>query len=263
MGIDNIRGGVRVARISRERSKTGIYHAMLRGINRTTIFEDNEDREYFLDKLNFFKEKNKYSLHGYCLMSNHVHLLLQEVEDEISTSIKRICSSYVLWYNNKYERCGHLFQERFKSEAVESDDYFLTVLRYIHQNPSKAGMIEKVKNSNWSSYNGYIGKYNITDTGLGLSLFSDDTEKARELFVNHHTEANEDKCLDYDDFIRLTDDEARREIVKRGIRNLNALQHLEKSNRDYILRKLKDINGVSIRQLSRITGISKSVIDRA
>lgn len=81
--------------------------------------------EYFLDKLNFFKEKNKYSLHAYCLMSNRVHLLLQEVEDEISTSIKRICSSYVLWYNSKYERCGHLFQERFKSEVVESDDYFL------------------------------------------------------------------------------------------------------------------------------------------
>lgn len=98
---------------------------------------------------------------------------------------------------------------------------------------------------------------------MGLSLFSNDIERARELFVNHHNEVNEDKCLDYEDFIRLTDDEARNEIVNQGIRNLNTLRHLEKSNRDYILRKLKDINGVSIRQLSRITGISKSVIDRA
>lgn len=77
-------------------------------------------------------------------MSNHIHMLVREIEESISNTIKRVSSSYVFWYNKKYERCGHLFQERFKSEAVESDEYFLTVLRYIHQNPVKAGMTKSI-----------------------------------------------------------------------------------------------------------------------
>ena len=71
-------------------------------------------------------------------------MLVREIEESISNTIKRVSSSYVFWYNKKYERCGHLFQERFKSEAVESDEYFLTVLRYIHQNPVKAGMTKSI-----------------------------------------------------------------------------------------------------------------------
>mgnify|MGYP000862516675 CR=1 FL=1 len=78
-------------------------------------------------------------------MSNHVYLLLTETEEPISVAIKRICSSYVYWYNWKYGRCGHLFQERYKSETVENDAYLLTELRYIHQNPVKAGLSRSIR----------------------------------------------------------------------------------------------------------------------
>lgn len=77
-------------------------------------------------------------------MSNHVHLLLKETEDTISNVVKSISGRYVFWYNKKYEPCGHLFQERYKSEAVENDEYLLTVLRYIHQNPIKVGMVKDI-----------------------------------------------------------------------------------------------------------------------
>jgi len=125
-------------RYARKKSDIGIFHIMLRGINKQTIFEDDEDRRRFMETIERFKAVSKYEIYGYCLMSNHVHLLLKETEEAISTAIKRICSSYVYWYNWKYERCGHLFQERYKSEIVENDAHVLTVLRYIHQNPVKA-----------------------------------------------------------------------------------------------------------------------------
>jgi putative transposase len=254
-----------MARVSRKRSRTGIYHVMLRGVNRQTIFEDDEDRNIFITTLDSFRGDNGYKLYAYCLMSNHVHILIKELDDDISTAMKRICVSYVFWYNKKYERCGNLFQGRFRSETVETDSYFLTVLRYIHQNPIKANVVKSIEECAWTSYNDYIStdKSTMIDTGLGLGLFSFDYKRAIDLFIEFHNEKNDDKCLDFEDLVRLTDEEAREEIARLGIKNIAALQHRDKANRDSILRELKNIEGISIRQLARITGISKSVIDRA
>ena len=143
-------------RIARIRSESGVYRIMLRGINRQDIFEDEEDIQRLLETIVRYKAICKYEVYAYCIMSNHVHLLLKETEDTISNVVKRISGSYVFWYNKKYERCGHLFQERYKSEAVESDEYLLTVLRYIHQNPIKAGMVKDISTYKWSSYIEYM-----------------------------------------------------------------------------------------------------------
>ena len=86
------------------------------------------------------KEISGFEMYAFCLMTNHVHLLLRETDEPLEVVFKRIGSRYAYWYNNKYQRIGHLFQDRFKSENVEDDAYFLTVLRYIIQNPMKAGM---------------------------------------------------------------------------------------------------------------------------
>lgn len=85
-------------------------------------------------------------------MGNHVHLLLREGKEPLSQIFKRLGVRYVYWYNWKYKRTGHLFQDRFKSEPVEDDTYFLAVLRYIYQNPVKAGLCEKPEEYQWSSY---------------------------------------------------------------------------------------------------------------
>ena len=116
---------------------------MLRGINQQDIFEDEDDYLRFLAIIRECKDISKFELYAYCLMTNHVHLLLKTGEEPLELIFKRIGSRYVYWYNLKYQRIGHLFQDRYKSEAVEDDAYFLTVLRYIMQNPMKAGM-EKV-----------------------------------------------------------------------------------------------------------------------
>ena len=126
-----------MARQARKLSRTNIYHVMLRGINRQTIFEDNEDMNYFLSEVKRCKDISDFRLYAFCLMSNHVHLLLETNLDMI---FRRLGSRYAGWYNRKYGRVGHLFQDRYRSENVETEQYFMTVLRYILQNPMKAGM---------------------------------------------------------------------------------------------------------------------------
>ena len=251
-------------RTARKRSQSGIYHVILRGINRQVIFEDDKDRAKLLETLKYYKTISKYEIFAYCLMDNHVHLLVKENEEEIGRSIKRISGSYVYWFNAKYERIGHLFQERFKSETVEDDKYFLSVLRYIHQNPVSAGLTKKLGEYQWSSYLEYMeGKYKLIDTDFALEMLADDKRVALEQFDKFMNELNEDKCLDHDEKNRLLDIEVKKYLLGKGITNLSELHQMAKSQRDEIIRAIKLMDGVSIRQISRITGISKSVIYRA
>lgn len=247
----------------RRKSHTGIYHIMLRGVNRQTIFEDEKDKTRFLDTLKKYKAISKYRIYSFCLMDNHIHLLLEEADESVSQAIKRISSSYVYWYNMKYGRSGHLFQERFKAENVETTAYFLTVLRYIHQNPVKARVVKNVFESRWTSVDEYIQQVQMVDIDLGLNLFSPDRNKVIALYIEYMEQSNNDQCLEDAVKIRRSDDEVREFLDQLGMPNKSILQQMDKEKRDAILAKLKTLNGVSQRQLSRITGIPKTVIQRA
>lgn len=246
----------------RKRSSSGVYHVMLRGINRQPIFESDDDRYQFLIILKRLVDGNKCILYGYCLMDNHVHILIQELEDDISTIIKRLSASYVLWYNNKYERCGHLFQERFKSEPVESDPYFMVALRYIHQNPLEARICQEIIDYKWTSYKEYIKEPIIVNTELCLSIFSLNPQKAVDLFVEYMNEKNDDRFPVFEEYFKLNDSEVLNKIRDLGIKSISEFQQLEISVRNSFLRELKKTKGISIRQLSRITGVSKAIIEK-
>ena len=131
-------------RQAKKKSNTGIYHVMARGINRQDIFEDEEDYIKFIDTLKTYKAVCGYKLYAYCLMGNHFHLLVKVEQEDLDLIFKRVLCSYVYWYNWKYQRVGHLFQDRYKSEAVEDESHFLVVMRYILQNPVKAGICKSI-----------------------------------------------------------------------------------------------------------------------
>lgn len=242
-------------RQARRKSESGIYHIMLRGINKQVIFEDEEDNFKFLETLKKYKAISGYKIFAYCLMSNHVHLLLKIEKEDIDLIIKRVASSYVYWYNWKYKRNGHLFQDRFKSEPVENDSYFLTVVRYIHQNPLKAGVCKSIDGYNFSSYNEYVKKADLVDTDFCLGIID------KEQFLDFNNEYNEDVCLEIEkDNFRLTDDEAREIIFKISkCRTITQFQNLNIDKRDKCLKLLR-VNGLSIRQISRLTGIGFNVV---
>jgi len=245
-------------RKARQKSNTGIYHIIIRGINRQDIFHDDEDKGVYLDRLSKYKADCGFEIYAYCLMGNHMHLLLKEGKTGISGIMKRIGTSYVYWYNRKYDRTGHLFQDRYKSEPIEDDSYLLTVTRYIHQNPVKIGL----SIDSWTSYNDYLGNGNMTDTKPVLELFNLDIIKARNIFIEYVSEPNSDVCLEISETKRVTDKEAERLAKKLKLKNFQEIQQTDKPKRDMILKELKDA-GLSIRQLERLTGISRGVILKA
>ena len=253
-----------MSRQARQKSESGIYHIIVRGINKQVIFEDDEDREEFIRYLQYYKDIASYLLYGYCLMDNHIHLLIKEGKEPIGNTMKRIGVSYVSWYNRKYDRVGHLFQDRFKSEVVETDEYVLTVLRYIHQNPVKAKKEKSVENYKWSSYDEYIGQSKIIETGFILGFFAEEREKSIAHFKKYMNEHTDDNCIEISEAKRMTDKETRNIIEKYANVNIpTELQNLEKIKRDEVVRKIKEVDGVSTRQIARLTGISQSVIAKA
>jgi REP element-mobilizing transposase RayT len=247
-------------RRARKKSRSGIYHIVLRGINKQLIFEDDQDYQKFLETIKAHKEASGYKIYAYCLMSNHIHLLMKEGRESLGIAFRRIGATYVYWYNWKYSRRGHLFQDRYKSEAVEIDRYFLTVLRYIHQNPTKARIAKEIQAYPWSSYREYTKKQEICDTQFALSLFSGDSKEALSLWEKFNQENNNEKCLEYDDGTRLNDLEAA-ELIQRitGVKIPTEIQTYEKQKRNAVIRKFKN-RGLSIRQIARLTGISFGVI---
>lgn len=155
-----------MARPPRIRSNTGIEHIMLRGVNKQDIFRENVDRIKFLRCIMKALEKSEAVLHVYCLMDNHVHLLIQKGNESLGETVKRFTVSYVGYFNRKYERVGHLFQGRYKSVPVENETGYLKVVRYILQNPVKAGICSRAGEYRWSNYRSLGTNDGFTDSRL-------------------------------------------------------------------------------------------------
>ena len=153
-------------RTPRAISGTGIYHVMMRGINHQDIFRDDEDYRHFLYSMQRAQMRicqinhqitTNCTYYAYCLMTNHVHLLIKEDKLLIGNIVKKLADSYVYYYNHKYQRDGHLFKERFRSEPVDDMSYFTMLLRYIHRNPVEAQLIKIVIDYPYSSWREYCG----------------------------------------------------------------------------------------------------------
>ena len=229
---------------------------MLRGINRQQIFEDAADCHKFLAILTEYKEQCGYSIYAYCLMGNHIHLLLKEGTESLEQVFKRVCGKFVYWYNAKYQRTGHLFQDRFKSEPVDSQEYLQTVIRYIHQNPVKAKLCRRVSDYAYSSYAEYFGDSTLVDTAYILQIWPMDE------FVELNETIFEANCLEVSEkaTARVTDEQASALMWKISkCENATEFQNLDPTKRDKYLKKLRE-SGVSIRQLSRLTGISVGIV---
>lgn len=251
----------------REKSETGIYHVMVRGIGQQDIFHERDDFHRYLETVKKISLESGVSVLGYCLMTNHVHLLLRENDDDISVFMKRLGVSYAYWYNWKYERVGHVFQDRFKSECVEDDAYLLTVIRYIHLNPIKASLVSKPEEYEWSSCAAYYkadrNSTTFPDTTLILGIIGKEKKKAVEELRNFTEEDNEDRCLDCDETKRISESEAS-EIIKQIMKgkSITDLQTMDQNTRNKILSSLRN-DGLSLRQICRITGLPFHIVRKA
>jgi REP element-mobilizing transposase RayT len=237
---------------------------MVRGINRQEIFMADAEKSEYLKRLQSIRLDSDVRLYAYCLMDNHAHLLLAEAEEgeSLPKLMLKLNSGYAVWYNRRHKRLGTLFQERYRSEVITSNEHLLAVARYIHQNPMKIGR----SISHWTSYADYLSGEGITDTDIILSFFAAEVPAARKLF----SDFMKDDCPIEDERLRLDLIEQERadrhtetsvdEVLGQG--NARRLICLAKPQRNEQLRRLKNA-GFSLRQIESATGISRSVIARA
>lgn len=141
--------------------KGAAYHITARGNHRNDIFRDDEDFQYYLKVIEealLYYGNHNYQLICYCLMDNHVHLMIKTDDRPLANLISRISSIYTRYFNKKYNYIGHLFQDRYYSELIEDDKQMLETSRYVHLNPVKAKMVETPSEYRWSSYTMFTGK---------------------------------------------------------------------------------------------------------
>lgn len=132
-----------------------IYHVMFRGIERKEIFKNEPDYEELLSRLSSLAGAENIKVYGFSLMPNHVHLLVRPLKTGLPTFMSRLLTGYAIYFNRKHRRAGHLFQNRYKSFAIEEDVYFLELIRYIHLNPVRAGIIPDLDRLVLYPYTGY------------------------------------------------------------------------------------------------------------
>jgi REP element-mobilizing transposase RayT len=178
-----------------------IYHVIVRGNSREAIFFSQGDRSRFLSLLELGLDRCSHTLHAYCLMTNHAHLVVQVGRTPIGALAHTLCSRYSRWSNRLRQRSGHLFERRYRATVVDDPEQFLTLVRYVHLNPVRANLVTSPGRFRWSSHAAYVGRRcdlpvttELTHSLLGAEagcarrayrelLLHDETEPLRERFA--------------------------------------------------------------------------------
>ncbi len=256
----------------REKSPHDLYHIVFRGTNKQVLFESKYDYMRFLEYMQRAKEQIGFELHAYCLMSNHIHMLIKIQNENLSKLAHSISTPYAHFYNLKYSRTGSLFESRFGSIPIMTTQQYMKTIRYIHQNPVHASLIsnQDAHKYPWSSlkeFKKFSKKYTMEQNEVKASYICNpetvmDCFKSIEFFSFHKLISNE--CSYEHDFHRLTDQEAMDIIRNRlghTVEFLKDGQKMDIKSRNEFLLEIKKLK-VSNTQISRLTGIGRNIIQR-
>lgn len=173
-----------MAKRARAELEGGLYHVITRGNNRRRMFDSCTDYQKFLSQLATQKSKLPFFLYAYCLMTNHVHLLVERQASAVGRIMHRLLTGYAQYYNRRYRRVGHLLQGRYKAILCQTDRYLSELVRYIHLNPVRAGMVKQPEDYEYSSHLAYLGMEppGIVDVDPVLRRFGARKKIARETY---------------------------------------------------------------------------------
>jgi len=251
-----------MSRSARKLSKTGLYHIIFKGIGSQNIFEEPSDYEKLKEIIMRVKYEMQFNLYAYCMMTNHVHLFIKEQNaGEISKIMTKILSHYATWFNRKYQRIGALFANRYNSEPVEDERYYLSLIRYIHQNPVKAHMVDNPGSYPYSSYNDYAKNISdITDIDFLLDMLNNDRKKAINEFIELNT-VSDGETYEITDSRKTSPANIRRIIMSMiDGKEIETIKRMEKETRNQLIKILVNEKGISKSALERATGISRGTI---
>jgi REP element-mobilizing transposase RayT len=232
---------------------------MLRGINKQGILIDDEDREWFLRCVVTVKRLSGCRVLAYCLMTNHIHLVIRTGEENVGQVMKRIGVRYASWHNRKYGRVGHLFQDRFKSRPVDDDTYLITLLRYVWNNPVEAGIVRYAHQYKWSSVRLLGRPDEVIDEAELLTLVPSDTlaqlasGPPPDGWVPMWSPRTRTPVT------RVDAAGAVREIC--DALHVDAVDELTPTMRDRAVSDLLE-RGLSIRQIATLTGLGRATVGR-
>ena len=180
-----------MARKPRIEVADALYHVLCRGNQKQNVFRSKSDFVRYLDIVAHYKRRYPFSLYAYVLMKNHVHLLIEMKETPLSKIMQGINQRYTMYFNKKYQMVGHLFQGRYKAILCDKDEYLLTLVKYIHANPVRAGVAESPEAYPWSSHASFLGvrEDDCVDAAPVLEMFSEDPGKAVQLYAAHMEDA--------------------------------------------------------------------------
>ncbi len=164
-----------------KRSLTDYYHVIIKGNNSEYIYKDDEDKKYFIKLLFLIAYQEKSNISAWCVMDNHVHILIKIDFDKFTRFFKRLNLKYSKYYHKKYEVNGYIYK-RLKTITIDSEEQLICNMRYIHQNPVKANMVEEERDYNWSSYNSYLAK----DIHPYLKYVKNIVGSDNEVFIDFH-----------------------------------------------------------------------------
>jgi REP element-mobilizing transposase RayT len=161
------------------------YHITSRGNRKSTLFYNDEDRMKYLSFLRESKFQYPFTLHAYCLMTNHTHLQIQTADTSPTIIMSHLNTKFAKYFNKKYDFTGHVFEKRYGAELLDSLDYEFDVSKYIHLNPLKAGLVDELEDYPWSSYNAYVNAEvnELVDTKQLLSYFPTPASKHYEDYI--------------------------------------------------------------------------------
>ena len=243
-------------RTERRKSASGFYHVVMRGNGRQNLFEDDADRRSFLSYLRGDAERFGVRVLAWCLMSNHIHLLLEDRDDNLSEMMRSLATSYALRFNRRGGHAGHVFQQRFYSNPIEDEAYLLQAMRYIHDNPAESGVCPADEYP-WSSYHEYVGTSEYADTGLLLEMLG-----GPERFA-------EFSARGWEGTYRLPGRPRVPDAMVGSVAGdvlgalpASELKALDKGRRNALLRRLWE-EGLSVRQIERLTGIGRGTVHAA
>ncbi len=245
------------------RTVTGFYHVCARGVGKQLIFEGDEDRWEFLDLMRDCCREAGVTVIAWCLMGNHVHLVLADYEDAMSVAMHRLLLTYARRFNKRTGRTGHLFQNRFDRRSLDTDWQVMEAIRYVHAGSQEAG-ISLIERYPWSSFVDYLRAYDndmtrgFSDPSCVLELFG--SAKAFIAFSLSTPDGCESAMCDMKEMEWERRAFADKMANRLGV-PLNELKTVAPSRRDGIIFALHD-GGYTVREIERYTGISKSAVSR-
>lgn len=243
-------------RRARDIANSGMYHVVQRGNGRALIFEDESDMKMLLSLLKRKRCEYGMLVCGWCLMDNHVHLLLCDQASCLSSFLHAVFTACAVYFNARWGHCGSVFQSRFRSVAINSDGQLLAALRYIHMNPEKAGLC-RADSYPWSSHAAYLDGSDLLDAGPVFELLNG-AEGYRSWFYEERGQAY---CFREGRKIPVEDELDMARGVLDGVHPAE-IKGWHGVERNEALQKLRD-SGFTVRQVERMTGVARSVISRS